>query len=90
MQVILIILLSIIGTIAMLFLCGCSRWSFIYLIRYRLLKMEIHDEKYTLNRKHDILSVCIAIITLVVVALLLMYGLPIVMDNIDQLPILSK
>ena len=70
----------------MLALCSCARWSFIYLIRYRLLKMEVKRECYVLSRKHDVLAVIIAIITLAVVAVLLIYGLPFVMEHISELP----
>lgn len=83
MKVILIILLSIVGTIAMLAICGCARWSFSYLIRYRMLKMEVKQAKYAPSRKNDILSVIIAAATLVFAALLLIYGVPFVTENID-------
>ena len=87
MKVILIMLCALVGTIAMLALCGCARWSFIYLIRYRLLKMEVKLERYSPSGKHDILAVIIAVITLVVVAVFLIYGLPFVIDHISELPI---
>lgn len=83
LKVIAIILCSLFGTIALLALCGCARWSFIYLIRYRLLKMEVKKNHYEINIKHDILSIVIAVLTLIAVALLLIYGLPIIFDNAD-------
>lgn len=86
MKVILIILCALVGTIAMLALCGCARWSFIYLIRYRLLKMEVKRGCYVLSWKHDIMAVIIAVIALVVVAVLLIYGLPFVVEHISELP----
>lgn len=86
MKVILIMLCALIGTIAMLALCGCARWSFIYLIRYRLLKMEVKQERYVLSGKHDIAAAIIAVITLAVVAVLLVYGLPFVVEHISELP----
>ena len=86
MKVILIILCALVGTIAMLALCGCARWSFIYFIRYRLLKMEVKQERYVLSGKHDIMAAIIAIITLAAVAALLIYGLPFVVKHISELP----
>lgn len=85
-MVILIILCALVGTIAMLALCGCARWSFIYLIRYRLLKMDVKQERYVLSGKHDIVAAIIAVITLAVVAVLLVYGLPFVLEHISELP----
>lgn len=87
MKVISIILLSLIGTVAMIVLCGCSRWSFIYLIRYRLLKMEVKQKKYGISTRNDVLSVMIALVTLAVVALLIIYGVPFVIEHISELPI---
>ena len=78
-----IMLCAMLGTIGMLALCRCSIWSFVYLIRYRLFNAEVKKGYYTLCAKHDILSVLIAIITLIVVRLLLVYGLPFVVKNID-------
>lgn len=86
MKVVLIILCALVGTIAMLALCNCALWSFIYLIRYRLLKMEVKQERYTLTGKHDIIAVIIVIITLAAAAVLLIYGLPFVMEHISELP----
>ena len=86
MKVILIILLAIVGTIAMLALCGCARWSFIYLIRYRLLKMEAVKERYALSMKNDIRAVIIAGVTLAVAVLMLIYGLPFVVEHFSELP----
>ncbi|MCM1060982.1 MAG: hypothetical protein NC452_11920 [Eubacterium sp.] len=83
LKVLIIMVLSVVGVIAMLALCGCARWSFIYLIRYRLLKMEVKQERYTISRKNDIISIIIAAITLVFVAMLLIYGVPFVIENID-------
>ena len=86
MTVILIMLCAIVGTIAMLALCGCARWCFIYLIRYRILKMEVKQERYALTGKHDILAVIIAILTLAVTAVLMIYGVPFVAEHISELP----
>ncbi len=86
MQVILIILCALVGTIAMLAVCGCARWSFIYLIRYRLLKMEVKQERYVLTGKHDIMAAVITVLTLAVAVLLLVYGVPFVADHISELP----
>lgn len=83
LQVPVIMLCAVLGTIGMLVLCGCSRWGFIYLIRYRLLRMEVKKSRYELCMKHDILSVIIAVITLIAVALLLIYGVPFVVEHID-------
>lgn len=83
LQVPVIMLCAVLGTAGMLVLCSCSRWSFIYLIRYRLLKTEVKKSLYALCRKHDILSVIIAAITLIVVGFLLVYGVPFVVENID-------
>ena len=89
-MVILIILCALVGTVAMLALCGRARWSFIYLIRYRLLKMEVKQSHYVLSRKNDIMAVIIAIVTLAVVAVLLIYGLPFVVRHISELPIRNR
>lgn len=86
MTVILIMLCAIVGTIGMLALCGYARWSFIYLIRYRMLKMEVKQERYALTGTHDILAVIIAIITLAVTAVLMIYGVPFVAEHISELP----
>lgn len=86
MNVILIMLCVLVGTIVMLALCGCARWSFVYLIRYRLLKMEVKRECYVLSRKHDILAIIIASITLAVVVFLVIYGLPFIIEHISELP----
>lgn len=86
MKVILIILLALVGTIAMFTLCGCAQWSLIYLIRYRLLKMEAKQERYVLSRINDIKAAIIAVITFAVVAVLLTYGLPFVFEHISELP----
>lgn len=85
MKIVMIILLSLIGAVVLIELCKCSRWSFIYLIRYRLLKMEVKQSCYELTAKHDILSIVIALLTLMVVVLLLVYGLPVVLENTDFL-----
>ena len=87
MKVILIIILSLVGTIAMLTLCGCALWSFVYLIRYRLLKMEGNQERYAISKKNDVMAIIIAIITLAVISALLIYGLPFVMEHISELPL---
>lgn len=86
MTVILIMLLALVGTVAMIVLCGCARWSFIYLIRYRLLKMEVKQKRYGISTRNDVLSVMIALVTLAVVALLIIYGLPFVIEHISELP----
>lgn len=78
-----IMLCAVLGTIGMLVLCGCSRWGFTYLIRYRLLKMEVKKSRYTLCMKHDILAVIIAVIALLAVALMVIYGVPFVAEHID-------
>ena len=78
-----IMLCAVLGTIGMLALCGCSRWGFIYLIRYRLLKREVKQSRYAVCMKHDILSAIIAVITLITVVLLLIYGVPFVAKHID-------
>lgn len=87
MKVIGIILLSIIGTISMLALCGCAQWSFIYLIRCRFLKLEVNHVYYALSRKNDIKAAIIAVLTLAVTAVLLIFGLPFVIEHISELPI---
>lgn len=86
MKVILIMLLALVGTVAMIALCGCARWSFIYLIRYRLLKMEIKQNRYTISTRNDVLSVIIALVTLAVVVVLIIYGVPFVTEHISELP----
>lgn len=85
MKIIMIILLSLIGAVVLIALCKCARWSFIYLIRYRLLKMEVKQPCYESTAKHDVLSIVIALLTLTVTALLLIYGLPVVLKNMDFL-----
>lgn len=85
MKIIMIILLSLIGAVVLIALCKCARWSFIYLIRYRLLKMEVKQSCYELTAKHDVLSIVIALLTLTVAVLLLIYGLPIILENTDFL-----
>ncbi len=87
MTVILIMLCALVGTVAMLALCGCARWSFIYLIRYRLLKTEAKRDCYIPSTKHDIMAVMIAVITLAAVVLILVYGVPFVIEHISELPI---
>lgn len=86
MKVILIILCALVGTIAMLVLCSCARWSFIYLIHYRFLKMEVKQERYTLTGKHDIMAAIFTVLTLAVAVLLLVYGAPFVVEHISELP----
>lgn len=86
MNVIWIMMLALVGTVAMLALCGCARWSFIYLIRYRLLKMEVHQKRYTLSARNDVLSVTIAFIALAVVVALIIYGVPFVIEHISEIP----
>lgn len=86
MKVILIMLLALVGTVAMIALCGCARWSFIYLIRYRLLKMEVKQKKYTISLRNDVLSIIITLATLAVVAVLIIYGVPFVIEHISELP----
>lgn len=83
MKIVMIILLSLIGAVALIALCKCARWSFIYLIRYRLLRMEVKQPCYELTAKHDALSIVVALLTLTFVVLLLVYGLPIVLENMD-------
>ena len=78
-----IMLCAVLGTIGMLVLCGCSRWGFVYLLRYRLFKMEVKKSQYELCMKHDILSAIIVVITLIAVALMVIYGVPIVAEHID-------
>lgn len=87
MKVILIMLLALVGTVAMIALCGCARWSLIYLIRYRLLKKEVNQKRYTLSTRNDILSVMIAFVTFAVVVVLIIYGAPFVLEHISELPI---
>lgn len=87
MKVILIMLLALVGTVAMIALCGCAGWSLIYLIRYRLLKKEVHQKRYTLSTRNDILSVMIAFVTFAVVVVLIIYGAPFVLEHISELPI---
>lgn len=86
MIVIAIILLSLIGTIIMITLCGGALWSFIYLIRYRLLRMNVKQERYAPSRKKDTIAIIIAILTLAVVAVLLIFGLPFVLEHISEFP----
>ena len=87
MKVILIMLLALVGTVAMIALCGCAGWSLIYLIRYRLLKKEVHQKRYTLSTRNDILSVMIAFVTFAVAVVLIIYGAPFVLEHISELPI---
>ena len=86
MKVILIMLLSLIGAVAMIALCGCARWSFIYLIRYRLLKMQVKQQKYAISTRNDVLSVMIVLVTLAVTAILIIYGVPFVIEHFSELP----
>lgn len=82
MKVLLIILLAAVGSAGMIVLCGASRWSFIYLIRYRFLKFESEKSKYSVSAKHDVYAVVIAVITLVIVALILVYGIPVLREHL--------
>lgn len=86
MKVILIMLLALVGTVAMIALCGCAGWSLIYLIRYRLLKKEVNQKRYTPSRRNDILSVMIAFVTFAVAVVLIIYGAPFVLEHISELP----
>ena len=86
MEVLLIILCALVGTIALLTLCGCARWSFIYLLRCRLLKREAAQARYVLSTKNDIKAAIIAALTLAIVVILLIYGLPFVAEHISELP----
>lgn len=45
--------------------------------------MEVKQERYRINRKNDIISIIIAAVTLIFVALLLIYSVPFVIENID-------
>lgn len=83
MKILLIILLATAGSAGMIVLCGASRWSFIYLIRYRLLKFESEKSKYAISAKHDVCAAVIAVITLAVVALILIYGIPILRQHLS-------
>ena len=83
MKVLLIILLAAVGSAGMIVLCGVSRWSFIYLIRYRLLKFGSEKSKYAVSVKRDVCAVVIAVITLAVVALILVYGIPVLREHLS-------
>ena len=83
MKVLFIILLAAAGSAGMIVLCGSSRWSFIYLIRYRLLKFESEKSKYTVSAKHDVCAVVIAVATLAVVVLILVYGVPVLREHLS-------
>ena len=80
---------AVVGTIAMLILVGAARWSFIYLIRYRLLKREVKNQHFAVSTKNDVLSIIIAIVALIAVAIMLIYGVPFVVKHISELPILE-
>lgn len=85
--VIAIILCSLVGTIAMLAFCGCVMWSFVYMIRYRLLKREVTQKRYTTSRTHDFAAVTIALLALAGTSVLLAFGLPFVAEHISELPL---
>lgn len=78
-----IMLLATVGTIALVFLCRGSQWGFVYLVKYRLLKKSPERRFYEPSTRHDVLAAIACIVTLIVVALLLMYGLPIIIENAD-------
>lgn len=81
-----IMVCAIIGTVALLVLAGTARWSFIYLIRYRLLKREVANQRFVVSTKNDIFSIAISIVTLIVVVAMLIYGVPFVFEHISELP----
>lgn len=89
MQVILIMLLATIGSVALILLCGISVWSFIYLFR-RIIKKNDTQGKYLKNTSKDIIAVISVIVTIIVVALLIIYGLPIIIENKDWFNNLRK
>lgn len=82
MKVILIIILATIGSVALIGMCGCIRWSFKYLIN-RILKNVIKESKYETSTKKDIISIIIVILSIVLLGILLYYGLPIIIENKD-------
>ncbi|MCM1488151.1 MAG: hypothetical protein NC203_07275 [Firmicutes bacterium] len=83
MKVISIILLSLIGTVIMIFLCGTAIWSFTYLIRCCLLKKKAAQGNYKATKNRTIFAVIVAAVTLIAFACLLIFGLPFVIENID-------
>ena len=74
-----IMLLSTIGSVVLIGLCGGSIWGFIYLIKYRLMKYPTHTAKNKVSTSHDIAAIIFCLISLAAVAVMLIYGMPIVM-----------
>ena len=83
--VILIMLLSTIGSVVLIVLCGSSMWSFIYLIKYRLLKYPTHTARNEVSAMHDIVATVICLISLVVFVAMLIYGMPIVIKYLPEI-----
>lgn len=78
-----VMLLATIGTITLVFLCKGSQWGFNYLVKYRLLKKPPEKRYYEPSTRHDVLAVIACIVTFIAVVLLLVYGLPIIIENAD-------
>lgn len=80
-----IMVCAIVGTVVLIFLCRCSIWAFIYLIRHLLLKRSAERAGDEISANHTIIAVVICIITIAVVAALLIYGMPIVVEYFPRL-----
>lgn len=80
-----IMLLSTIGIVALIGLCGGSIWGFIYLIKYRLMRYPAHTARNEVSTVHDIAAIIICLISLAAVAVILIYGMPIVMKYLPDM-----
>ncbi|MCM1500517.1 MAG: hypothetical protein NC124_18805 [Clostridium sp.] len=80
-----IMVCAIVGTVVLIFLCRYSIWAFTYLIRYLILKRPAERAGDEINANHTIIAVVICIITIAVVAALLIYGMPIVVEHFSEL-----
>lgn len=70
--------------IALIFLCGSSKWAFKYLIWYRLLKHPAGREKDEVKITHDMAAIAISLAALVAAAALLIYGMPVVIEHLPE------
>lgn len=80
-----IILLSTIGSVVLIGLCRGSVWGFVYLIRYRLMKRPAHTARNEVSTAHDIAAIVICLISLLAAAVMLIYGMPIIMQYLPQI-----
>lgn len=80
-----IMLLSTIGSVVLIGLCGGSIWAFIYIIKYRLLKYPAQTAINKVSTAHDIVAIIFCLISLAAVAVMLIYGMPIVLKYLPDM-----